>query len=169
MKTKADCAQCNKDAFFCDNCGGLGPFTKALREECPVKKHKSWSEFGYKLPKEYNPYYIYFVKEFVATLDRKSQVAYYHHIANIPKHHTLMLLSMTERQLEHLMDDIYRNALKFLQENEDMFRKNKQIYIAFYDMLLDESIDEEKIAKWFNVDIASIKVSRVFALQASKL
>ena len=142
---------------------------KAMKEHCP-NRVKEWSEFGADLPKKYNPYYIYFIKEYISTLDRKSQVAYYHYIADVPRKHTSALLRMTDRQLDKLLDDIYRNAVKFLEDNEvEVFDKNSLIFAGFYDMLLDESIEEEKIAKWFNEDIATIKITRVFALQASKL
>lgn len=149
----------SKESFFAN---GIGPFKQALIEQ--VSKYKeNWYIFC-TCPKRYHAYYVYFVKKYVATLDRKSQIAYYHYISGLPKHHTSVLLRMSNKQIDHILDLIHENAIEFFEQC-DVFNKDASHIMKFYNQLLNPDIDDEEIAEKFDQEVATIKIARVFALQ----
>ena len=74
---------------------------------------------------------------------------------------------MSEKQLDHLLDMIYKNAINFFEQC-DVFNKDAGYIENFYKKLLNGNIDDEEIAKEFDQEVATIKIARVFALQSQE-
>jgi hypothetical protein len=160
-----ECSDCSGDNFFCETCGGVGPFVQGLRDIAPTfLKNNRWEYFDC-IPSKYNPYYIYFVKQYVATLDRTSQVAYYHYIAGVPINQTSLLLGLSERQIKSLLERIYDNVQKFF-EDERVYNRSETFYKNFYNILLDPAYDDDDIANAYDEEVAVIKITRAYALKA---
>jgi hypothetical protein len=163
-----ECSECNGDNFFCDTCGGVGPFVQGLRDMAPkFLENNTWEYFNC-VPSKYNPYYIYFVKQYVSTLDRTSQVAYYHYIAGMPLTQTALLLGLSERQIKALLEKIYNNVQKFF-DDERVYNRSDAFYRNFYKILLDPQYDDDEIAAAYDEEVAVIKIARAYALKAKQI
>ncbi|MCY7865990.1 hypothetical protein P8918_12805 [Bacillus spizizenii] len=166
---KPDCSK--EQDFFCETCGGIGPFEQAIMDATPHEK-ADWGGL-WNLPSRYLPVYIFFIRKYVATLDRSSQIAYFHYISGIPKEDTSLILGMSEQQLEGLLEIIYRDAKKYIQdiktdENNGRFLEEEEEIYRYYDALIDESVPDEDLAYEFEEELATVKISRAFASRSIK-
>ena len=151
--------------FFCKERGGIVPFKQFILSD--VRTHKpDWNALN-KLPVEHAPYYTYFINKYVSTLDRKSQVVYYHYLSGVPIATTCILLHIDEIKALRILNFIYeekRSALAYLDEFQD-----KHFYDGFpedceeyYDALTDELVTDEEIAHEYDQELSSVKIARMF-------
>lgn len=156
--------ECNqKGTFFCKKTGGIEPFKKALYGYAKRENH-DWYWF-FSCPIQYSPYYIHFVRKYIATLDKKTQIIFYHYIAGIPIQDTSVLTCMSEQKIVETINKIYADAVVFF-EKCNVFDKDAYLYKRFFEKLLDTNIEDDKIAEEFDEEIATVKIARVFALQS---
>lgn len=116
------------------------------------------------IPEKLRPYYSYFIKEYASSLDRTSQIAFYHQLINLDPIVSASILGVSERQLKKILRNIQTNILEFLKDYM-VIKRDDEVYINYYNSLINNDYDDDELATRYNEDIAAIKISRVLTLK----